>query len=130
MPSKAKQLLKTLAEKGVMPPEPRRIYEASRSVLTVADVRIDLVEHRVERAGRRIMLTAREFALLEYLMCHAGERLTRSMIFEHVWKLAFDTTTNVVDVYIYYLRRKVDDGHPKKLIHSVRGIGYELRNLA
>jgi two-component system copper resistance phosphate regulon response regulator CusR len=80
----------------------------------------------VERAGRRIDLTAKEFSLLEYLMLNLGRRVTRSMIIEHVWNLTFDTTTNVVDVYINYLRRKIDDGHPAKLIHTVRGVGYEL----
>ncbi|MGA8762771.1 MAG: winged helix-turn-helix domain-containing protein, partial [Candidatus Sulfotelmatobacter sp.] len=69
---------------------------------------------------------AKEFALLEYLMRNAGRRVTRAMIIEHVWNLTFDTTTNVVDVYINYLRRKIDDGHPRKLIHTVRGVGYEL----
>jgi len=90
------------------------------------DLKLDRVERRVERSGRRIELTGKEFALLEYLMRNAGRRVTRAMIIEHVWNLTFDTTTNVVDVYINYLRRKVDDGHPKKLIHTVRGVGYEL----
>jgi DNA-binding response OmpR family regulator len=64
--------------------------------------------------------------LLEFLMRHAGQPVTRTAIVEQVWKLNFDTMTNVVDVYINYLRRKVDDGHPRKLIHTVRGVGYEL----
>ncbi|HTW57941.1 MAG TPA: response regulator transcription factor [Terriglobales bacterium] len=104
----------------------RRSHLPSESVLTVGDLKLDRVEHRVERAGRRIELTTKEFSLLEYLMRNAGRRVTRSMIIEHVWNLTFDTTTNVVDVYINYLRRKVDDGHATKLIHTVRGIGYEL----
>jgi len=104
----------------------RRSHLPSESVLTVADLKLDRVEHRVERSGRRIELTTKEFSLLEYLMRNAGRRVTRSMIIEHVWNLTFDTTTNVVDVYINYLRRKVDDGHPSKLIHTVRGVGYEL----
>jgi len=104
----------------------RRSHLPSESVLAVADLKLDRVERRVERAGRRIDLTTREFALLDYLMRNAGRRVTRSMIIEHVWNLTFDTTTNVVDVYINYLRRKVDDGHPTKLIHTVRGVGYEL----
>ncbi len=104
----------------------RRSHLPSESVLEVDDLKVDRVERRVERAGRRIELTAKEFALLEYLMRNAGRRVTRAMIIEHVWNLTFDTTTNVVDVYINYLRRKVDDGHPKKLIHTVRGVGYEL----
>jgi DNA-binding response OmpR family regulator len=104
----------------------RRSHLPSESVLSIGDLKLDRVERRVERAGRRIDLTAKEFCLLEYLMRNAGRKVTRSMIIEHVWNLTFDTTTNVVDVYINYLRRKVDDGHPAKLIHTVRGVGYEL----
>ena len=104
----------------------RRSHLPSESVLTVADLKIDRVQHLVERAGKRIDLTTKEFSLLEYLMRNAGRRVTRSMIIEHVWNLTFDTTTNVVDVYINYLRRKVDDGHRVKLIHTARGVGYEL----
>jgi DNA-binding response OmpR family regulator len=80
----------------------RRSHLPSASVLTIEDLKLDRVERRVERAGRRIELTAKEFALLEYLMLNAGHQVTRSMIIEHVWNLAFDTTTNVVDVYINY----------------------------
>jgi len=87
---------------------------------------LNRLEHRAERAGRRIDLTTKEFSLLEYLMRNAGRQVSRGMIIEHVWNLTCDTTTNVVDVYINYLRRKVDDGHPRKLIHTVRGVGYEL----
>jgi two-component system, OmpR family, copper resistance phosphate regulon response regulator CusR len=104
----------------------RRSHLPSESILQVADLKLDRVERRVERAGQRIELTTKEFALLEYLMRNAGRRVTRSMIIEHVWNLTFDTTTNVVDVYINYLRRKIDDGHPIKLIHTARGVGYEL----
>lgn len=104
----------------------RRSHLPSESVLAIADLKLDRVAHRVERAGRRIELTTKEFALLEYLMRNAGRKVTRSMIIEHVWNLTFDTTTNVVDVYINYLRRKIDDGHPVKLIHTARGVGYEL----
>jgi DNA-binding response OmpR family regulator len=95
-------------------------------VLRVDDLKLDRIEHRVERAGRRIELTTKEFALLEYLARNVGCQVTRAMIIEHVWNLTFDTTTNVVDVYINYLRRKVDDGHPRKLIHTIRGVGYEI----
>src|SRR3984957_11883608 len=104
----------------------RRSHLPSESVLAVEDLKLDRVERRVERAGRRVELTTKEFALLEYLMRNAGRKVTRAMIIEHVWNLTFDTTTNVVDVYINYLRRKVDDGHSRKLIHTVRGVGYEL----
>ena len=80
----------------------------------------------MERAGRRIELTSKEFALLEYMMRNAGRRITRAMIIEHVWNISFDTSTNIVDVYVNYLRRKVDDGFGSRLIHTVRGVGYEL----
>jgi two-component system, OmpR family, copper resistance phosphate regulon response regulator CusR len=105
----------------------RRSHLPSESVLEIDDLKLDRVQHRAERAGRRIDLTTKEFSLLEYLMRNAGRQVSRAMIIEHVWNLTFDTTTNVVDVYINYLRRKVDDGHPRKLIHTVRGVGYELR---
>jgi len=104
----------------------RRCHLPAESVLRVEDLKLDRVERRVERAGRRIELTSKEFALLEYLMRNAGRRITRAMIIEHVWNLSFDTCTNVVDVYINYLRRKVDDGFSKPLIHTIRGVGYEL----
>jgi len=81
----------------------RRSHLPSESVLVVSDLKLDRVAHMVERAGRRIELTSKEFALLEYLMLNAGRRVTRSMIIEHVWNMTFDTTTNVVDVYINFL---------------------------
>ena len=108
----------------------RRSHLPSQSVLAIDDLKLDRIEHRVERSGRRIDLTAKEFALLEYLMRNTGRCVTRAMIIEHVWNLTFDTTTNVVDVYINYLRRKVDDGHPTKLIRTVRGVGYEINGTA
>lgn len=104
----------------------RRSHLPVESVLAVDDLKLDRVERRVERAGRRIELTSKEFCLLEYLMRNAGRRITRAMIIEHVWNLSFDTCTNVVDVYVNYLRRKVDDGYGKHLIHTIRGVGYEL----
>jgi DNA-binding response OmpR family regulator len=104
----------------------RRSHLPSESVLTVRDLSLDRVERKVARAGRSIELTTKEFALLEYMMRNAGRRLTRAMIIEHVWNLTFDSTTNVVDVYINYLRRKVDDGYSNRLIHTVRGVGYQL----
>lgn len=105
----------------------RRGRPAKASVLKVADLALDRIERRVERSGKRIELTSKEFALLEYLMRNTGRRITRSMIIEHVWNISFDTATNVVDVYINYLRKKVDEGFAPKLIHTVRGVGYELR---
>ena len=104
----------------------RRSPAISESVITIRDLRLDRIERKVERSGHRIELTTKEFALLEYLMRNAGRRLTRAMIIEHVWNLTFDSTTNVVDVYINYLRRKVDDGYSPHLIHTVRGVGYQL----
>ena len=104
----------------------RRSHLPTESVLAVDDLKLDRVERRVERAGRRIDLTVKEFCLLEYLMRNAGRRMTRAMIIEHVWNLSFDTCTNVVDVYVNYLRRKLDDGCGKHLIHTIRGVGYEL----
>jgi DNA-binding response OmpR family regulator len=94
--------------------------------LRVADLELDRVERKVARAGKPIELTSKEFALLEYLMRNAGRRITRNMIVEHVWNLSFDTTTNIVDVYINYLRKKVDGEYTPHLIHTVRGVGYEL----
>jgi two-component system, OmpR family, copper resistance phosphate regulon response regulator CusR len=104
----------------------RRSHLPAESILKIQDLQLDRVERRVERAGHRIELTSKEFALLEYLMRNAGRRITRAMIIEHVWNLSFDTCTNVVDVYINYLRRKVDAGFTPRLIHTIRGVGYEL----
>ena len=104
----------------------RRGTRAAQAVLKVGDLEINRVERTVQRAGRRIDLTPKEFALLEYLARNAGRRVTRAMIVEHVWNLSFDTMTNVVDVYINYLRRKVDEGFDPRLIHTVRGVGYQL----
>jgi DNA-binding response OmpR family regulator len=104
----------------------RRGRPSVSSVLQVADLKLDRVERKVQRGGRRIELTVKEFALLEYLMRNAGRRITRSMIIEHVWNLNFDTSTNVVDVYINYLRKKVDRDVSCRLIHTIRGVGYEL----
>lgn len=106
----------------------RRGRAISGAVLRVADLELDRMERKVERAGARVELTSKEFSLLEYLMRNAGRRITRSMIMEHVWNLSFDTSTNVVDVYINYLRKKIDESHSAKLIHTVRGVGYELRD--
>jgi len=86
----------------------RRCHLPAESVLTVEDLKLDRVERRVERGGRRIDLTGKEFALLEYLMRNAGRRITRAMIIEHVWNLSFDTCTNVVDVYVNYSTAQVD----------------------
>ena len=96
--------------------------------LQVGDLVLDLISHRVTRAGREILLTMKEYALLEYLMRNAGTVVTRTMITEHVWDIDFDTSTNIIDVYINYLRNKIDSGQQKKLIHTVRGRGYLLKD--
>ena len=95
--------------------------------LKVADLELDQLTHKVTRAGRSIELTSTEYALLEYLMLHAGQVVTRTMISEHVWNDDFDTFSNVINVYINYLRKKIDVDFEKKLIHSIRGTGYILK---
>jgi DNA-binding response OmpR family regulator/flagellar motor protein MotB len=104
----------------------RRSHLPSESVLTVADLKLDRVEHRVERAGLRIELTTKEFSLLEYLMRNAGREVTRSMIIEHVWNLTFDTTTNVVDVYINYASAQVDQRKVGRLALAIQVAFQEL----
>jgi two-component system copper resistance phosphate regulon response regulator CusR len=100
---------------------------ASRSnVLRVADLEIDRLTQQVRRGGKRLELTAKEYALLEYLASHPGRVLSRTMIIEHVWDESFEGLTNIVDVYVRHLRAKVDDAHPVKLIHTARGVGYSL----
>jgi len=96
--------------------------------LRVDDLEMNLVERTVGRSERRIELTPKEFGLLEYLMRNQGRAVSRPMIIEHVWNFSFDTMTNVVDVYINYLRKKVDGGEARKLIHTVRGVGYRIGN--
>ncbi|MBF0571671.1 MAG: response regulator transcription factor [Candidatus Omnitrophica bacterium] len=95
--------------------------------LKVDDLSLDLLTHKVIRADREIDLTVKEYALLEYLMRNAGNIVTRTMISEHVWDINFDTFTNVIDVYINYLRNKIDSGFDNKMIHTVRGKGYLLK---
>jgi len=105
----------------------RRAAEAAKSpVLQVADLSLDTLTHRVKRGGKTIELTAKEYAVLECLMREPERVLTRTMIAEHVWNYDVFNQSNVVDVYIRNLRRKIDDGHDLKLIHTVRGAGYRL----
>jgi DNA-binding response OmpR family regulator len=104
----------------------RRGSRPGRAVLKVADLEIDRVAHAVQRGGNSIELSPKEFALLEFLMRHEGQAVTRTAIVEQVWKLNFDTMTNVVDVYINYLRRKVDSGYDRPLIRTIRGAGYQI----
>jgi heavy metal response regulator len=105
----------------------RRGQEAPPSVLRVSDLRLDPAARTVDRAGLRIDLSSKQFALLEYLMRHAGQVVSRTMILEHVWDFEFDGMTNVVDVHINRLRNKVDREFGKPLIHTLRGVGYVLR---
>lgn len=106
----------------------RRKAEAGTPLLQVEELVLDPSRHLVTRGGERIDLTSKEFALLEYFMRNAGRVLTRAMISEHVWNYDFDTETNVIDVYVNYLRRKIDSGREKKLIHTVRGSGYVFKS--
>lgn len=108
----------------------RRGVRSRDTVVRVEDLELDRVERQVKRAGKRIDLTPKEYALLEYLAVNAHRRVTRAMIIEHVWNLAFDSDTKVVDVYINYLRSKMDDGFASKLIHTIRGVGYQLGTAA
>ena len=96
--------------------------------LQVGDLALDAAAHRVTRSGREIALTMKEYALLAYLMRNAGTVVTRTMIAENIWELDFDTGTNIIDVYINYLRNKIDSGQEKKLIHTVRGRGYMVKD--
>ena len=104
----------------------RGMGEAAGS-LQVDDLALNPATREVTRGGKRIELTAKEYALLEYLMRNAGRVLTRPMIAEHVWNQDFDTFTNVIDVYVNYLRNKIDRGQERKLIQTVRGSGYTLK---
>jgi DNA-binding response OmpR family regulator len=99
-------------------------------LLRVADVTLDPVSRQIVREGQPLTLSGTEFALLEYLMRNAGRILTRSMILEHVWKYDFEGNDNVLDVYISYLRKKIDRGRAASLIRTVRGVGYQMINHA
>ena len=92
-----------------------------------ADLRLDPVAHKVWRSNKEIELTAKEYSLLEYLMRNPNQVLTRTMIAEHVWDYTFDSFTNIIDVYVNYLRKKIDKDFEKRLIHTVRGVGYVLK---
>lgn len=107
----------------------RRLHpeNLANPVLKIEDLELDLASHRVSRNGKPIDLTAKEYALLEYLMRNAGRVLSRDQIINNVWEYDFDATSNVVDIYIHYLRTKIDGHSAKKLIQTVRGVGYSLR---
>ncbi len=108
----------------------RRQRTDKSTTLKVADLELDQLTHKVTRAGREIELTATEYALLEYLMLNANQVVTRTMISEHVWDQDFDSFSNVINVYVNYVRKKVDTGFSKKLIQSVRGAGYIMKESA
>ncbi len=100
------------------------------SVLRVGDLEIDRLSQSVKRAGKKIELTAKEYALLEYMASHPGRVFSRTMIIEHVWDQSFQGLTNIVDVYVRHLRAKVDDAYPVKLLRTMRGVGYSLSDEA
>ncbi len=99
----------------------------SQAVLRVQDLELDQIARKVTRAGRVIELTPKEFSLLDYLIRNAGHHVTRAQIFERVWNSPYNTPTNIVDVYINYVRKKVDGQAERKLIQTVRGVGYQLQ---
>jgi heavy metal response regulator len=105
----------------------RRRAEAEPALLQIGELILDPARRIVSRSGEKIDLTSKEFALLEYFMRNPERVLTRTMIIEHVWNYDFDTMTNIIDVYVNYLRKKIDSGHGAKLIHTVRGVGYVLK---
>lgn len=105
----------------------RRTGGHTTDELTLADLIVDLKSHQISRGGKIIELSGREYAILEYLMRNQGHVLSRSQIEQHVWSFDYEGGSNMVDVYIRYLRKKIDEGFPQKLIHTVRGAGYVMR---
>ena len=105
----------------------RRKEGIKTTILKVADLGLNQLTHEVIQAGKKVDLTSKEYALLEYLMINADHIVTRTMISEHVWNESFDSFTNIIDVYINYLRSKIDKGFGKELIQTVRGTGYVLK---
>jgi len=102
--------------------------QAADTVYRVGELELDRLAHRVVRSGKEIVLQPREFRLLEYLMRHAGQVVTRTMLLENVWDYHFDPQTNVIDVHVSRLRSKIDKGYDKPLLHTVRGTGYMIRD--
>lgn len=105
----------------------RRNTKEKTTVLKISDLELNQITHKVERAGRNIVLTSKEYALLEYFMLHTNQVVTRTMISEHIWNESFDSFTNVIDVYVNFLRGKMDKDFKKQLIHTIRGTGYILK---
>jgi DNA-binding response OmpR family regulator len=116
------ELLARVRALGRRPAEP-----LGTTQLKVGELTLDLVRHEARRGGRIVELTAKEFALLEYLMRHAGQTVSRTQITDHVWRYDFDGETAIVDIYVHYLRNKIDKGFSHPFIHTVRGVGYALR---
>ena len=106
----------------------RRETGSVQTVLKVGDLEMNLIARTVHRAGQEIDLQPREFQLLEFLMRHAGQSVTRTMLLEKVWEYHFDPQTNVIDVHISRLRAKIDKGHARPLLHTIRGAGYMIRD--
>lgn len=104
----------------------RRSKQEASPILSVADLVLDPLRHKVERGEKTIALTPKEFAVLEFLMRHKDEIVTRTMIIEHVWDYNFDSMSNIVDVYVTAIRRKVDKGAKTKLVHTIHGVGYKI----
>jgi two-component system copper resistance phosphate regulon response regulator CusR len=104
----------------------RRGPAVKETVIKLADLEVDRLSHQVRRAGRRIELSPKEYSLLEYFLLNTGRVLSRSMIIDRVWDQSFEGFTNIVDVYVRQLRRKIDEGFEPKLIRTVRGIGYSI----
>ncbi len=105
----------------------RRHTEGEPAILQISDLTLDPARRLVSRGGEKVELTAKEFALLELFMRNPGRVLTRTMMIENIWNYDFDTMTNIIDVYVNYLRKKIDSGREPKLIHTVRGIGYMMK---
>jgi two-component system copper resistance phosphate regulon response regulator CusR len=105
----------------------RRTPAERADILRIADLELNRLTQQVRRGGLRIDLTAKEYALLEYLLCSPGRVFSRTMILNHVWDQSFEGVTNIVDVYVRYLRKKVDEPFPMKVIHTIRGVGYCVR---
>jgi DNA-binding response OmpR family regulator len=118
-------LAELLARVRALARRPRQLQ--GERELQVADLVLDVAGHRARRGERPIALSAKEFALLDYLMRHAGQVLTRQQIVEHVWRYDFEGLDTIVDTYIHYLREKIDAGTAQRLVHTVRGVGYVLR---
>jgi len=105
----------------------RRQRVDKTTVLKIDDLELDQVTHRVTRGKNQITLTSREYSLLEYLMLNKNQVVTRTMISEHVWNESFDSFSNIIDVYINYLRNKIDKGFEKQILHTIHGTGYILK---